>query len=157
MKNNLVRVALLMDKAGGRRETVLAEAGGEPDTFVVHSIPAFTYGLGLKDTIRLLDRESGNYEIIERGKQIVVRLYVNGSLEQPPVKTLIDTVVSLGGEFEVGKNAMSPGGKSLLLIALDLAIGFEKIEALMQPLAGAGHQWEYGNIYDATGNPLNWW
>jgi hypothetical protein len=156
-QENYCRVPLLIDNAGGRREVVLAEPSGEDNEFIIQNIPAFTYGLGLKDTIRLLNSESGSYEVIKRARQIVVRLYVDGSLDKPEIKSLIDDVVDLGGFFEVGKNTDQADGKSLLLMALSLNVGFGKIEELLKPFGGVGYQWEYGNVYDADGNPLNWW
>jgi len=155
--NNFVRLPLLIDKAGGRREVVLAVPSGDGNTFFVQSIPAFTYGLGLNDTIRLQDSVSGSYEVIARAKQVVIRLYADGGLDKPEIQSLIDDVVKFGGCFEVGKNTDKVGGKSLLLIALNLEVGFGKIEELLRPFGGSGYQWEYGNIYDAEGNPLNWW
>lgn len=157
MENDLVRIALLFDEANGRREAVLAKPGIEADIFIIHSIPAFTYGLGWKDCIRLLDKERGAYEVTERGGQLVVRLYVDGSLDRPDIQQLIDAVVALGGSFEVAKNAAQASGMSLLLIALSAERGFAEIERLMKPCEAAGYQWEYGNVYDAEGNPLNWW
>lgn len=157
MKNDYVRLPLLIDKAGGRREVVLAEPSGDCDLFIVQSIPAFTYGVGLKDIIRLLDRESGRYEVVTRGKEVVVRLYVDGSLDKSEIKSLIDDVVSSGGCFEVGKNSDETNGKSLLLFALSVGLGFGKIESLFKPFGSGGYQWEYGNVYDEEGNPLNWW
>jgi len=157
MENDLVRIALLFDEANGRREVVLATPGIEADTFIIHSIPAFTYGLGWKDCIRLLDKERGAYEVTERGGQLVVRLYVDGSLDRPDIQQLIDAVVALGGSFEVAKNDAQASGMSLLLIALSAERGFAEIERLMKPCEAAGYQWEYGNVYDAEGNPLNWW
>lgn len=157
MENDLVRIALLFDEANGRREVVLAESGIEADTFIVHSIPAFTYGLGWKDCIRLLDKDRGAYEITERGGQLVVRLYVDGSLDRPVIQHLTDELVGLGGSFEVAKNAAQASGMSLLLIALSAKHGFANVERLMGPCEAAGYQWEYGNVYDVEGNPLNWW
>lgn len=156
-QENYSRLPLLIDNAGGRREVVLAEPWGEANVFIIQSIPAFTYGLGLKDTVRLLNPESGSYEVITRAKQIVVRLYVDGSLDKPEIKSIIDDVLDLGGCFEVGKNTDQADGKSLLLIALSLKVGFGKIEDLLRGFSGVGCQWEYGNVYDSDGNPLNWW
>jgi len=156
-QENYSRLPLLIDNAGGRCEVVLVEPCDEGDIFIIQSIPAFTYGLGLKDTIRLLNPESGSYEVVTRAKQIVVRLYVDGSLDKLEIKSLIDDVVDLGGCFEVGKNSDQVDGKSLLLIALNFKVGFGKIEDLLRPFSGLGYQWEYGNVYDTDGKPLNWW
>lgn len=134
MKNNYVRLPLSIDKSGGRREVVLAEPDHKNGTFIVRSIPAFTYGLGPEDVIRVLDAASGGFEVLTRGGEVVVRMYVDGPLDSPAIKTLIDEVVSMGGSFEVGKNADAEGYKSLLLIALSVTIGFGKIEALFAPL-----------------------
>ena len=157
MKNNYVRLPLSIDKSGGRREVVLAEPDHKNGTFIVRSIPAFTYGLGPEDVIRVLDAASGGFEVLTRGGEVVVRMYVDGPLDSPAIKTLIDEVVSMGGSFEVGKNADAEGYKSLLLIALSVTIGFGKIEALFAPFNVPEYQWEYGNVYDAAGRPLNWW
>lgn len=157
IENALVRLPLLFDQANGRREFVLAEPGGAANIFIVRSIPAFTYGLGLNDCVRLLDQESGAYEVTKRGGQIVVRLYVDGSLDHPLIACLVDEVVKRGGLFEVARNTPRNGHKSLLLISLDVEAGFKAIESLMGEYETQEFQWEYGNVYDAAGKPLNWW
>ena len=117
MEAQFVRIPLLFDRTSGRREVVLAEPAAEAGTFIVRSIPAFTYGVALHDRIRLLDPDSGAYEVVERGMQVVLRLYVDGDLSRPAIQHLIDAVVAAGGVFEIGKNAERENGKSLLLMA----------------------------------------
>jgi len=109
------------------------------------------------DTVRVVDKESGKFDVIARGGQVTIRVFVSGSLNRPDVSALIDSVVQAKGQYEIGKNDTDISGASLLLLSLDAQIGFPKIESLLRAVEGPDVKWEYGNVYASDGRPLNWW
>jgi hypothetical protein len=153
----LVRVPLEAAGVSIGREVVLAEPGTEEGTYLLRSIPAFVYGVAAGDAIRILDPASGKFAVLARGGQITIRVFVTGGLERPDVKALIDEVVQAQGQYEIGRNDPRPDGASLLLVSLDSRVGFPKIERMLQTVVGPDVKWEYGNVYDSNGKPLNWW
>ncbi len=136
---------------------VLAKATDVPRVYELNSIPAFLFGVALHDTVELLDAESGAFNVIRRGGQVTIRLYLKGTLDRIEVTSLLDEITAANGYFEVGKNAKANSGTSLLLLSLPVNLGFPRIEALMAPFHDGTCQWEYGNVYDRQGLPLNWW
>ncbi|TFW33710.1 DUF4265 domain-containing protein [Massilia horti] len=153
----LVRIPLKMGQAHVQREIVLAVPNESHDTFIVRSIPAFAYGVAYGDVIRVLDQASGDFEVLEHNGQVTVRVFVRGSLEKPEIRSLINDILGHKGLYEVGKASDDPDHLSLLLISLDVKIGFPEIEEILSSVKHAGHQWEYGNIYDENGRQLSWW
>jgi len=151
----LVRLPFVIPNAGGKHEILLAQALPESELFRICSIPAFVYGVGLDDEVRLLEDET--FDLVRRGGNVTVRLYIRGSLERPDIKELLDDIVALDGAYEVGRQAGEASATSLLLCSLPLSAGFSRIESLFKPFETGDDQWEYGNVYDAAGNPLNWW
>ncbi len=157
VQDNLVRIPLKLENLRMQREIVLAEPGESTDLFIVKNIPAFTYGVAYGDLIQLIDEQSGEFRVIRHSGQITLRVFSVGGLEKPEIHLLIDKIIALKGIFEVGKTNVDPTQKSLLLISLDISIGFGEIEKLMSSMNAIDNQWEYGNIYDENGAPLGWW
>jgi hypothetical protein len=157
LNTSIVHLPIKTEGLGSRREVVLAEAQDEPNCYLVRSIPAFVYGLASGDSIRMLDRESGRYELCARGGQVTVRVFVGGSLDRPDVRGLIDRAVLVGGTYEVARNDPDGDGASLLLLSVDVRIGFAEIESMIAKVEGPDVRWEYGNVYDEDGASLNWW
>lgn len=154
--SNLHRISLAVRDLSVSREIVLAESVGDA-VYVLRSIPAFAYGVGYADEIRLMDAERGLFEIRSRGGNVTIRVFLDGTLDRPEIDALIDAVSQLGGLHEVGKNASSSNDPSLLLLSIPASQGFPRIEDLMRRLDQTGARWEYGNVYDDQGRPLNWW
>lgn len=157
MSGSVVRVPVEAEGLEIGREVILAEPQTEENCYRVRSIPAFVYGLAAGDTVRIVDPVSGRFDILARGGQVTVRVFVTGSLDRPDVRALIGAVSQAQGQHEVGRNDLEVGGASLLLLSLDVRAGFPKIESLLRIVEGPDVRWEYGNVYDADGKPLDWW
>jgi hypothetical protein len=157
-KKTLIRLPLKVDDNDPiGREVVLAKATNVPHVYELNSIPAFLFGVALHDTVELLDVDSGAFNVVKRGGQVTIRLYLKGTLDRIDVRSLLDEITAANGYFEVGKNAKGDNGTSLLLLSLPINLGFPRIEALMVPFHDETFQWEYGNVYDRQGHSLNWW
>jgi hypothetical protein len=152
------RISLKIEGSNSiQRESLLAEPDGSVHRYFLRSIPAFIYGIALNDLIEVLDFDSGKFTVIQRGGQVTIRLYVEGTLDRDDVRAVIEAVTTANGVFEVAKNASTAGNTSMLLLSLDVALGFKRIESLLERVPEEGCSWEYGNIYDQGGNPLKWW
>lgn len=157
LNDNLVRIPLKVENSRVGREIVLAEEGISDGNYILRNIPAFADGVAYGDHIHLCDTESGEFKIVQRSGQVTLRIFSLGGLEKKEIHSLIAKVVDLGGSFEVGKENTAPNKRSLLLVSLDINIGFEEIERLMQSISDCGDIWEYGNIYKIDGTPIGWW
>ena len=109
MTKPLVRLPLQAEGLSIGREVVLAEPLPR-DTYRVRSIPAYVYGLAAEDTVRILDRDTGSFDLVKRGGQVTIRVFVNGTLTRPDVRALVDAVSSAGGLHELGRNDDDPEG-----------------------------------------------
>ena len=152
-----IRLPLAIVGQSIKREVVLAERGNTPNEFYIRSIPAFVYGTALNDLVQISNEASGLFEVLIRSGQITLRVFIDGRLERTEIEALVSAVIAKGGRYEVAKNDVSNKGNSMLLLSIDLSIGFKNIEEMMRPIERAGAQWEYGNVYDASGKPMNWW
>jgi hypothetical protein len=152
-----VKVPLKVEHVRIQRELVLAEPCGSADLFIVRSIPAFAYGVAYGDLIELLDEASGDFCVVRHCGQITLRVFTLGGLETPAIRTLIENAITLKGLYEVGKASVDSDQRSLLLISLDISLGFDAIERLISGIKTEGDQWEYGNVYDESGLEIGWW
>jgi hypothetical protein len=153
-EEELVRVPIAIETERVKREVVLAEPGSGVGEYKLHSIPAFAYGVALGDIVKILDSATGEFEVVSRSGQVTLRAFVRGPLDRPDIRTLIDSIIAVGGKYELGKNN---NRASLLILSVDIALGLKKIASLMHVVEGPDVQWEYGNVYGENGKLLNWW
>lgn len=150
------RIPLKVSDASVGREIVLGEATSNPAVYVLRSIPAFVYGTAPGDHLELLDAQTGEFVVRERGGSVAARIYLQGSLDRDDVKALIATVVASGGIYEVGFNREDPNKTSLLLLSFSRGFELESIRSLMSAVDNIGGEWEYVNVYDEEGRLLDW-
>ncbi|WP_189331796.1 DUF4265 domain-containing protein [Actinoplanes ianthinogenes] len=137
--------------AGGHLvyETVLTRTI-EPDLHLVLGTPAFVEGIAAGDRIRV--HAGGSFEVVQRGGNIcllVVPAEPPGADDLAPLR---DTFDDLGGIVEL------PPDRRFIVITVPAAAGFDTVEAAINEwTVPRGHHWEYSNVYDPDGNPLNWW
>lgn len=155
-RNELIKVALRIDGLSIRKEIVLCEPL-EKGSFIVRNIPAFVYGVGYGDKIQLQSEESGDFSIAHREGNIAIRVFVNGTLDCLEIDQVIEAVTRAEGLYEIARNANEESNSSLLLLSFPIAIGFPEIEKLMASLQSLDAKWEYANVYDESGEALNWW
>jgi hypothetical protein len=146
------RVRLLAGLGAGGKlvyETVLTRTI-EPDQHLVLGTPALVEGIAAGDRIRV--RAGGGFEVVQRGGNICLLVVPGeppGAEELAPLRDAFD---ELGGIVEL------PPDRRFIVITVPAAAGFDTVEAAIDEwVEPRGHHWEYGNVYDADGNPLNWW
>ncbi|MFC3993658.1 DUF4265 domain-containing protein [Actinoplanes siamensis] len=137
--------------AGGQLvyETVLTRIV-EPDLHLVLGTPAFVEGIAAGDQIRV--RAGGAFEVVRRGGNICLLVVPESAPRPEDLTPLRDAFDELGGIVEL------PPDRRFIVITVPAAAGFDAVEAAIDGWTGPrGHHWEYGNVYDPDGNPLNWW
>jgi len=133
-----------------RREPTHAEKLGGSRYRLLHS-PGWTYGIAAGDEFEL-DEESGRFQVVRRSGFLVVRLFWS-ERTNPPVDRIDDRIAAtlngrLDGQIE-----------GACVFSIPVSAGFGAIESEMQRIHEEWPEieWEYGNVYDDLGKPLNWW
>ncbi|WP_164465928.1 DUF4265 domain-containing protein [Actinoplanes teichomyceticus] len=137
--------------AGGRLvyETVLTRTI-EPGVHLVLGTPALVEGLAAGDRIRV--QAGGAFEVVRHGGNICLLVVPKRPPGADDLGLLRDAFDELGGIVEL------PADRRFIVITVPAAAGFDAVEAAIDGWTGPrGAHWEYGNVYDAEGNPLNWW
>jgi len=150
------KIPLLVKEMSIKQEMVLVDEISD-GLYKVKNIPAFVYGVGYEDTVKLISHKTGEFHVIQRSGNVTIRFFHEGSLDNNEIDNLIEKILSNKGVYEIGKNTDSKKGTSLLLISFPVSLGFENIEKLMNTFCHGNEKWEYGNIYSQNGDPLNWW
>ncbi|WP_257166976.1 DUF4265 domain-containing protein [Bradyrhizobium sp. SRS-191] len=154
MEEGIIQLPIAAVDGRLKREVVLAQMTRQEGQYVIRSIPGFAYGVGLDDVVKIVDPDSGQFEIVSRSGQVAIRAFVEGPLDRPDVRALIDAILSENGTYEA---ARSDEDVSLLLLSIHINLGLDKIRSLMKLVAGPDVQWEFGNIFDEDGNLVDWW
>lgn len=119
--------------------------------YLILNSPNFVYGLAAGDEIEL--EESGGYfQVLSRGGNLSVRVFSETAFGEA-FEILAGEVESvLGGRLD-GRQAKSA------VFTMAAAAGFDEIEAVFNDFTDqvGGTIWEYGNVYDDEGEPLEWW
>jgi hypothetical protein len=113
--------------------------------------PSFVYGLAAGDEIELGETK-GSFQLLARGGNIALRI-----LSEKP----------LGAAFDALKTAVEAelDGRidgqldQAAVFTIPAAAGFDNIEQIFNDYVdeNPGTLWEYGNVYDDEGEPLEWW
>jgi Domain of unknown function (DUF4265) len=148
---SFVRIALKVDNLPINREVVIAVPTTDQQ-YILRSIPAYVYGTAYGDEIKLLDKDTGAFQVLKRGGHVTLRVFVPGALDRKEIDELIEMVTNVGGIHEIAKNAMDDD-----LLSIPVSVGFPKIEKIMLSVTPIQAKWEYGNVYSEHGALMNWW
>ena len=119
--------------------------------YLVLRTPGFVYGVAAGDEIELLEQR-GTFMTLARGGNIAVRVFSETALG--------DKFDELAGEMALQLDARLDGRfDRSAVFTISAAGGFGGIEVLLDEFieANEGVVWDYGNVYDSEGEPLDWW
>lgn len=157
MNHEHVRIAVT-DATEPGVENVPARRVGSNEWQLLRS-PLYATTVASGDTVKILNDETGTFEIVTRSGNVCVQFYLGESEADDAGATvaiadaIAPDVESLGGRID----AHTPG---LIAFTVPVDVGFPTIEAICAAAVdrSAGAQWQYSNVYDpATGAPLGWW
>lgn len=155
--HELVRIAVT-DATRPGVEQVPARRVGDNEWQLLRS-PLYATEVASGDVIRVINHDSGEFEIVVRGGNVCVQFYLGESdVDDAEATTRIAKAVArdiepLGGSID----AQTPG---LIAFTIPVGVGFPAIERVFAAAAGqyTGAEWQYSNVYDPeTGDPLGWW
>lgn len=157
MAHEHVRI-VVADADSPGAESVPARRVDENEWELLRS-PLYATEVAAGDTIRIVNSETGSFEIAKRGGNICVQFYLseaeaNDADATNKVASLIGSKLSpLGGRVD---------GTTLGLVTCTVSVGagFPAIEALFNEAVeqSPGAQWQFSNVYDPkSGEPLGWW
>ncbi|MCP3755994.1 DUF4265 domain-containing protein [Streptomyces sp. TBY4] len=135
-------------KGGAFADEIVAVTRMSDGRYLVRLSPGFVRGVAAGDVIDY-DEASKSANVIERGGNIAVQVFHRGIAEEI-IATLKRNTVEVGGRVD---GELS----SLVVLTFPLDIGFPAIESVLARLPEAGIEWDYGNVFDAQGEPLSWW
>ncbi|WP_198170617.1 MULTISPECIES: DUF4265 domain-containing protein [Actinoplanes] len=122
----------------------------EPDLHLVLGTPALVEGIAAGDRIRM--HAGGGFEVVQRGGNICLLVVLATPADAEELAPLRDAFDDLGGIVEM------PPDRRFIVITVPAAAGFDAVEETIDAwTAPRGDHWEYGNVYDPDGQPLNWW
>lgn len=148
--------------AGEHIKLRFGERNGKPQVEPVHAerldgtrlrllySPGWVYGIAAGDEFELTD-DQGSFRVLQRGGNVVVRVF-----SEAPVSGFADLLVAdvsrLGGYLDGGiERAMT--------FTIPISASLDAIDDAFTRFCTKtpGLVWEYGNVYDDDGSPLNWW
>lgn len=121
--------------------------------------PLYATQVAAGDVVRILDSETGTFEIVTRGGNVCVQFYLHdrdaddAQATEKVARDITRDIASVGGRLD----GQTPG---LIAFSIPVRVGFPTIEQIFAAAVrrSPGAQWQYTNVYDPkTGVPLAWW
>jgi len=113
--------------------------------------PSFVYGLAAGDEIELGETK-GSFQLLARGGNIALRI-----LSEKPLGAAFDALAeTVAAELDGRVDGQL---EQAAVFTMPAAAGFDNIEQIFNDYVDEqpGTLWEYGNVYDEDGEPLEWW
>ena len=157
MPHNHVKIEVKGSAISGV-ELVPAKSLGDSNWLLLRS-PLYAMQLAAGDTIRIIDHETGKFDIVVRSGNVAIQLYLSEDESDDAQATanvalnVTPKVIELGGRLD-GQTA------GLIVYSIPITAGFSAIEKIFEKATKefSGALWQYTNVYDAsTGESLNWW
>jgi hypothetical protein len=157
MKHEHVRIAVTDTTTPGV-EHVPARKLQDGEWELIRS-PLYATQVAAGDVIRILDSETGTFEIVARGGNVSVHFYLcehdadDAEATARIAKDIAPDIAELRGRMD-GQTA------GLIVYSIPSGAGFQAIEKVFEAAVRRhlGAQWQYCNVYDPrTGEPLRWW
>ena len=121
------------------------------DRFRLLVSPLFVTGAAAGDEIRISQHQPGHFRVLQRSGQLAVRVICRVDIAALS-EALTPEVELLGGRLDTET-------PRALVYSIHVGVGFQDIEALFDRHLGQRDdaRWQYGNVYDERGEPLDWW
>jgi len=157
MKHKHVKIAVADTNVRGVEHVPAIEF--ENGEWELINSPLYATQVAAGDIIRILDSETGAFEIVHHGGNISVQFYLAETqaddiqATNTVIKDLASAIAALNGRMD-GYTA------GLIVYSIPAKAGFSSIEKLFDAAVFRfpGAQWQYCNVFNpSTGEPLNWW
>lgn len=121
--------------------------------------PLYATEVASGDIIRTTDADVGGFEIVRRGGNVCVQLYL-GENEADDAKATSDLAEEIGVLVKPLNGRVDATTAGLIALTIPVSAGFHTIEGVLEIAVekSLGAQWQYANVYDpVSGEPLGWW
>ena len=139
-------------------EHVPARRVGDAEWEIIRS-PLYATEVASGDVIKVTNAETGGFEIIRRGGNICVQLYISED-KADDARFTSNLAEEIGELIEPLNGRVDAITAGLISLTIPAAAGFQAIEGMLDVAVERcpGSQWQYANVYDSvTGEPLGWW
>lgn len=157
MTHEHVRIAVT-DTVTPGVEHVPARKVGDNEWQLIRS-PLYAKDVARGDVIRVLDRDTGAFEIAERAGNICVQFYLSEHDADDAEKTEM-VAKAIASDLASIRGQVDGQTRGLIAFSIPVEAGFPSIERVFEAarLQYPGAQWQFSNVYDSeTGQPLAWW
>ena len=112
--------------------------------------PGLVYGIAAEDEIEVWGE--GEFKVTRRGGNLAVRVF-----SEQPIRGICDRLIERVSSELGGRMDGEP--KNVMAFTGPVSATFSAVEAVFEAFANriSSVVWEYWNVYDQEGNPLNWW
>jgi len=119
-------------------------------TYKVLFTPGLAYDIAAEDEIELFD--GGRYRVITRGGNLAVRVFSETQFDDSSEQLINAVVTELSGRLD---GRIDRG----LAFTIPVRAGFPAVQKVFGEYlqTNPAAVWEYGNVYDENGTPIEWW
>jgi hypothetical protein len=139
-------------------EVVAARRLEDSDWCLLRS-PLYAMEVAAGDVIRVVDSETGTFEIVRRGGNVCVQFYL-GESDVDDAQATAHAASAIAAHLEPLGGFIDGQTAGLIAFTVPAEVGLPAIEQVFDSAAERwpGAQWQYANVYDpVTGDPLGWW
>lgn len=113
--------------------------------------PGIVLGLARGDVFTLVGEDVPGFRVEEHSGNVAIQIYCESALAEA-----FEYLDSALRKFSATLDGRT---EHALVFTVALAAGLELVTAEMEKFAVMfpGSEWQYGNLYDAEGEPLSWW
>lgn len=129
------------------------------DEWEITRSPLYATEVASGDIIRTTNTAVGSFDIVRRGGNVCVQLYL-GENEADDAKATSVFAEEIGILVKPLKGWVDATTAGLISLTIPVSAGFQAIEGVLEIAVekSLGAQWQYANVYDpVSGEPLGWW
>lgn len=121
--------------------------------------PLYATEVAAGDVIRVINHDTGEFEIVARGGNVCVQFYM-GASDVNDAEATTRAAQTIAREIEPLGGTMDAQTAGLIVFTIPVEVGFPAIEGVFVAAVERhpGAEWQYSNVYHpTTGDPLGWW